>query len=97
MGVTGLMLWFTVTVTWFLPRWWVEVALTVHLYEAILATLAVIVWHFYHVIFDPDVYPMSFAWLDGKITPEEYEHEHGLAYAEWRKTQADGQSSEERE
>jgi cytochrome b subunit of formate dehydrogenase len=78
MAVTGLMLWFTVTVTYFLPRWWVEVALTIHLYEAILATLAVIVWHFYHVIFDPDIYPMSFVWLDGKMTPEQYEHEHGL-------------------
>jgi cytochrome b subunit of formate dehydrogenase len=78
MAVTGLMLWFTVLVTQFLPRWWVEVALTVHLYEAILATLAVLVWHFYQVVFDPDVYPMSFAWLDGKMTREQYEHEHGL-------------------
>lgn len=78
MAVTGLMLWFTVAVTQFLPRWWVDVALTIHLYEAILATLAVIVWHFYHVIFDPDVYPMSFVWLDGTMTREQYEHEHGL-------------------
>jgi len=85
MAVTGLMLWFTVTVTIFLPRWWVDVALTIHLYEAILATLAVIVWHFYHVIFDPDVYPMSLAWIDGKVTPEQYEHEHPLAYEEWKK------------
>lgn len=98
MAVTGLMLWFTVTVTWFLPRWWVEVALTIHLYEAILATLAVIVWHFYHVIFDPDVYPMSFTWLDGKMTPEQYEHEHGLAFQEWEKErQAEEDAAEERE
>ena len=85
MAVTGMMLWFTVAVTIFLPRWWVDVALTIHLYEAILATLAVIVWHFYHVIFDPDVYPMSLAWIDGKVTPEQYEHEHPLAYEEWKK------------
>jgi formate dehydrogenase gamma subunit len=85
MAVTGLMLWFSVMVTMFVPRWWVDVALTVHLYEAILATLAIIVWHFYHVIFDPDIYPMSFTWLDGKMTPEEYEHEHPLAYQEWKK------------
>jgi cytochrome b subunit of formate dehydrogenase len=85
MAVTGLMLWFTVAVTQFLPRWWVDVALTIHLYEAILATLAIIVWHFYQVIFDPDVYPMSFSWLDGKMTPEQYEHEHGLAFQEMEK------------
>jgi len=40
----------------------------------VLATLAIIVWHFYQVIFDPDVYPMNFAWLDGKA-PEEESHD----------------------
>lgn len=65
MGVTGLMLWFKVEVTQLIPRWLVEVAGTIHYYEAVLATLAVVVWHLYHVIFDPDVYPMNWAWLDG--------------------------------
>jgi len=65
MGVTGLMLWFKVEVTQWIPRWVVEVAGTIHYYEAVLATLAVVVWHLYHVIFDPDVYPMNWAWLDG--------------------------------
>jgi cytochrome b subunit of formate dehydrogenase len=58
MGVTGLMIWFKMDVTHWLPRWAVDVALTIHYYEAILACLAIIVWHFYHVIFDPDVYPL---------------------------------------
>jgi cytochrome b subunit of formate dehydrogenase len=85
MGVTGLMLWMKVDVSRLLPRWWVDVALAIHFYEAVLATLAVIVWHFYHVMFDPDVYPMSWTCVDGKVTPEEYRHEHGLAYEEWKK------------
>jgi formate dehydrogenase gamma subunit len=66
MGVTGLMMWFKVGVTHFLPRWVVEVALTVHFYEAILACLAIVVWHLYHVVFDPEVYPLNWAWWDGK-------------------------------
>jgi hypothetical protein len=37
----------------------------VHFYEAILASLAILVWHFYWVIFDPDVYPMDWTWWDG--------------------------------
>ncbi len=78
MGVTGLMIWLKVDVTQFLPRWAVDVAATVHYYEAILACLAIIVWHFYHVIFDPDVYPANWAWLDGKVTPEWQAHEHPL-------------------
>ena len=49
-----------------LARWWVDVATAVHFYEAILATLAILVWHFYQVFFDPDVYPMNSAWRDGK-------------------------------
>ena len=55
MGATGLAIWFKMDVTKFLPRWLVDVALTIHYYEAVLACLAIIVWHFYHVIFDPDV------------------------------------------
>lgn len=78
MGVTGLMIWLKVDVTQFTPRWVVDVAITIHYYEAILACLAIIVWHFYHVIFDPDVYPANWAWLDGKVTPEWQKHEHPL-------------------
>jgi formate dehydrogenase gamma subunit len=78
MGSTGLMLWFKVYATQHLPRWVVDVALTVHLYEAILASLAILVWHFYFVIFDPDVYPLNWAVLDGKITRHLHHEEHPL-------------------
>jgi hypothetical protein len=36
------------------------------------------VWHFYQVFFDPDVYPMNWAWWDGKMPVEHYQHEHEL-------------------
>ncbi len=78
MGVTGLMIWLKVDVTQWIPRWLVDVATTIHYYEAILACLAIIIWHFYHVFFDPDVYPGNFAWFDGKVTPQWQHHEHPL-------------------
>ncbi|MHC1766219.1 MAG: cytochrome b/b6 domain-containing protein [Verrucomicrobiia bacterium] len=78
MGVTGLVIWFKIDVTQFLPRWAVDVATTIHLYEAILACLAIVVWHFYHVIFDPDVYPTNWAWWDGKVDDHWYAEEHPL-------------------
>ena len=78
MGLTGVMLWAKVWVGNLLARWWVDVATAVHFYEAILATLAIVVWHFYQVFFDPDVYPMNWAWWDGKMPVEHYRHEHGL-------------------
>ena len=57
MAVTGVMLWAKVLVGNHMPRWWLDVATAIHFYEAVLATLAIIVWHFYQVFFDPDVYP----------------------------------------
>jgi formate dehydrogenase gamma subunit len=80
MGLTGLMIWFKLGIFGFLPRWWLDIALAIHFYEAILATLAIIVWHFYHVIFDPDVYPLNFALVDGKVSEEVYKEEHELDY-----------------
>ncbi|MBI4326583.1 MAG: cytochrome b/b6 domain-containing protein [Chloroflexi bacterium] len=78
MGITGLLIWFKVDVTRFLPRWGVDVAVTIHYYEAILACLAIFVWHFYHVIFDPDVYPLNWACWDGKVSEHWYREEHPL-------------------
>ena len=80
MGVTGLMIWFKLGVSALLPRWWIDVALAIHFYEAVLATLAIIVWHFYHVIFDPDVYPINWALVDGRVSAELYQEEHALDY-----------------
>jgi cytochrome b subunit of formate dehydrogenase len=78
MAVTGIMLWAKVWVGNLVARWWVDVATSIHYYEAILATLAIVVWHFYQVFFDPDVYPMNGAWWDGKMPAEHYREEHGL-------------------
>ena len=78
MAGTGLMAWFKVGVGSTVPGWWVDVALTIHWYEAILASLAIVVWHLYGVIFDPDAYPMNWAWYDGRMSIEHYEHEHPL-------------------
>ena len=78
MGATGFMVWFKIDVTRLLPRWAVEVALTIHYYEAVLACLAIVVWHFYHVILDPDVYPLNLACMDGKVSAHWQAEEHPL-------------------
>jgi len=87
MGVTGLMLWFKVQFGTWIPRWWLDIATAIHFWEAVLATLAIVVWHFYQVIFEPEVYPMNWAWWDGRITEEEYAHEHGEEHAKWLREQ----------
>jgi cytochrome b subunit of formate dehydrogenase len=78
MAGTGIMLWARVFFGDLLPRWWLDVATAIHFYEAVLATLAILVWHFYQVFLDPDIYPMNWAWWDGKMSFEHYREEHGL-------------------
>ncbi|MDX2111261.1 MAG: cytochrome b/b6 domain-containing protein [Verrucomicrobiota bacterium] len=78
MGITGLAIWLKIGVTLYLPRWMIDVAITVHYYEAILAVFAIVIWHLYHVVFDPDIYPANWSFVDGTVSREWYEHEHGL-------------------
>ena len=65
-AITGFVLWFENFTLARLPGWVPEAATVLHFLEAILATLAILIWHFYFVIFDPAVYPMDTAWLTGK-------------------------------
>jgi hypothetical protein len=78
MTVTGFILWFKDDWLIYFPMWTVNVARAIHFYEAILATLTIVVWHFYSVVFNPDVYPMNWAWVTGRMTEHEMELEHGL-------------------
>ena len=66
MAVTGFLLWFENFTLRNFPKWVADLSTVIHFYEAILATLAILVWHFYFVIFDPLVYPMDTAWLNGR-------------------------------
>jgi formate dehydrogenase gamma subunit len=88
MGITGLMIWFKVGMFGFLPRWAIDIAIAIHFYEAILATLAIIVWHFYHVIFDPDVYPINWTFYDGRMSEELFKEEHEQAYEDMKAEEA---------
>jgi cytochrome b subunit of formate dehydrogenase len=76
MAGTGFIMWFQSAVLRRWPLLTIDLATVIHYYEAWLATLAIVVWHFYSVIFRPDVYPMSWAWLSGKLTGRQMAEEH---------------------
>jgi cytochrome b subunit of formate dehydrogenase len=78
MTVTGFILWFKTEWLMYFPMWTYDVARAIHFYEAILATLTIIVWHLYSVVWNPEVYPMSWAWITGNLTEHEMKLEHGL-------------------
>jgi cytochrome b subunit of formate dehydrogenase len=78
MALTGIMLWAKIFVANLLPRWWLDAATAVHLYEAVLATLAILVWHLYQVFFDPHAFPMNWAWWDGRMDLDRFREAHAL-------------------
>lgn len=81
MVVSGFILWFNNFSLSYLPTWVSDAATAIHFYEAILATFSILLWHFYMVIFDPEVYPMDMAWLTGKASAEHVRHTRPSYYA----------------
>jgi len=72
MGITGFMMWNPVLTARLLPGEIIPAAKAAHGAEAILAVLAILLWHFYHVhlkTFNTSIFL-------GKLTREEMEHEH---------------------
>lgn len=78
MGITGFILWFNNYFLGIVGPIGMDAATLIHYYEAILASLAIVVWHFYFVIFNPDVYPLNTACITGMISEEEMLIEHPL-------------------
>jgi cytochrome b subunit of formate dehydrogenase len=87
MTVTGLLMWIYTDIAGSFTKTEWDIARTIHYYEAWLAFLAIVVWHFYFVIFNPDIYPMSLAWLKGTISEEEMADEHPLELKRIKKEQ----------
>ncbi len=80
MAVTGFLMWFENWSLGFMPKWGLDIATLVHYLEAILATLAIVFGHLYFVIVNPDVAPMSFTWITGRIPKDLALEEHPQAY-----------------
>lgn len=91
MIVTGVVLWFENFFMQFFPKWVMDITTIIHGFEAMLAFLAIIVWHMYNVHFNPEVFPMSRMWIDGKISEEDMIKHHPLEY---EKLKAVGEKNE---
>ncbi len=80
MILTGLILWFQTFFLSFIPKWLFDMAKAVHFYEAWLATLAILVWHFFFMFLHPENYPINFTVATGRMTEEEYMEKHPADY-----------------
>jgi cytochrome b subunit of formate dehydrogenase len=77
---TGFFLWAKNLSFGLFPLWVYDIFKIVHSYEAILAFLAIIIWHLYNVHLNPEVFPMSRVWINGQITGDELRRLHPLEY-----------------
>jgi cytochrome b subunit of formate dehydrogenase len=78
MGLTGFLMWNPITATKFLPGEWVPAAKAAHGGEAVLAVLAIIIWHMYGV----HIRRFNKSMWTGKLSEEEMLHEHPLELAD---------------
>lgn len=76
MCLTGFSLWFGAITAKMLHIGFLGVMLVIHFYEAILASLAVLIWHLYSTIFNPPVYPNNPSWYTGRMPEQMYRAEH---------------------
>ncbi|HMX75629.1 MAG TPA: cytochrome b/b6 domain-containing protein [Anaerolineales bacterium] len=78
MGITGFIMWNPITATSFLPGEFVPAAKAAHGGEAVLAVLAIIIWHMYGV----HIKRFNKAMFTGHQTEAEMLHEHPLELAD---------------
>jgi cytochrome b subunit of formate dehydrogenase/mono/diheme cytochrome c family protein len=72
MGITGFMLWNPITTARWLPGEVIPAAKIAHSNEAVLAVLAILLWHFYNV----HIRSFNKSMFTGRLTREEMAHEH---------------------
>lgn len=77
---SGLLLWFQDIVLRVLPKFILDIAKEMHRDEALLATLAIVVWHMYNAHLNPHKFPGTLVIWNGLMTKEEMLDEHPLEY-----------------
>ncbi|MDA8442038.1 MAG: cytochrome b/b6 domain-containing protein [Peptococcaceae bacterium] len=81
MGLSGFVLWFPDVAAWIMPRWVIDMFRIAHSNEALVCLFALIIGHFFWVHFNPDAFPTSSVWYNGKISKQHLQEEHPLEYA----------------
>jgi formate dehydrogenase subunit gamma len=82
MIVTGLVLWFPVTATHYLPGSFIPVSKMIHTSEAMLIFVLVVTWHIYDSVLSPDVFPFDKSIFTGYITRKQMLRQHPLEMEE---------------
>lgn len=81
MVLSGLVLWFPIFFGNKFSELTLGISYIAHSDEALLAMLAILIWHFYNTHFNPDHFPMNSVFYSGVMTESEMEREHPLEKA----------------
>jgi len=79
-GFTGLLLWFPIFFSHYLPGWIFNVATIVHGYEALLAVGFIFTIHFFNAHLRLEKFPVDDVMFTGSLPEEEFKHERGVEY-----------------
>jgi len=79
-GVSGLIMWFPVFFSHFLPGWMINVALIIHSDEALLAAGFIFTVHFFNTHFRLEKFPMDTVIFSGRVSKSELLHERKRWY-----------------
>lgn len=79
-GASGLIMWFPIFFTTFLPGWVINIAMIVHSDEALLAAGFIFTFHFFNTHFRIEKFPMDTVIFSGRISRAEMLHERKAWY-----------------
>jgi cytochrome b subunit of formate dehydrogenase len=82
LGITGVVLWFPVQFTHYIPGWLINLSFIAHSDEALLAVSVILVWHMYNAHLNYDKFPMSPLFMTGYLPEDIMKHEY---YLEWER------------
>lgn len=89
MIATGLLLYFPVLATRWLPGQLIPVAKVAHSNEGLMAFLVVITWHIYNAHLAPGIFPFDTTIFTGRISRHRMEEEHPLELQRMQGASAD--------
>jgi len=85
MVLSGLALWLATQAMAVMPKWMFDVLAVLHGRESIVIFLLLFVWHLYDVHLRPEVFPMDWSWITGRISPSDLKARHGAEYERLRR------------
>jgi cytochrome b subunit of formate dehydrogenase len=84
MILSGLGLWFATAAMTVMPKWMFDLLAVLHGQESVVIFLLLFVWHLYDVHLRPEVFPMDWSWITGRISVRELKERHRAEYERLR-------------